>query len=347
LKRLELVAALLVLAGIALAIVLARPAPPDESLFGAEPGLPPTLAPLALPQGSLTLAGRVTTAAGAPAEDAFVVLLAPDDGTELAPLYPTYTDSEGCFALQDLPAGTLRVVLSHPSAPPRTFALELPVAGEVAWTLAEPLPPLPALPPLERVELSGRLRAAEGIAAADLAGFEVWLVPEPSTPLLAGACERRTTTAADGSFSFPELVAADYRASCLPPWARGGTWPILARERVGARAGEPDPVGLVLEVGAVEGTVVEASGRPLAGAVVSVASLDAPDPVGHPALWPPVAADPAGSFRLELLPPGRYLVHVRAGSARGDVEVLVERGRTTTVPLGPLEPRAGADAPRQ
>jgi hypothetical protein len=52
--------------------------------------------------------------------------------------------------------------------------------------------------------------------------------------------------------------------------------------------------------------------------------------------------DAAGRFRVELLPPGRYLVHQRAGSAARDVEIVVESGKRATVPTGEMDPRAGA-----
>ncbi|HEX6885679.1 MAG TPA: carboxypeptidase-like regulatory domain-containing protein [Planctomycetota bacterium] len=339
-RRLEVLLSVAVLASLALAIVLARPTPPDQALFGAGPELARTLGPLELPAGTLTLAGRVSTADGRPAPEAFVVLLPPDDEhSELPPLHHAYSDAEGRFALEGLPAGPLRVVLSHPSAPPRTFALELPVEGEVAWSLAEPLPELPVLPPREASELSGLVRTDEQEGAADLTGFEVWLVPAADTPLLAGASERRTSTDAQGAFAFAELTAAGYEARVLPPWARGGTWPILARGRVTVRAGEPHSLGLALEVGAVEGTLLDPGGRPLPGAVVSVAALAALDPVGQPALWPPAVTDAQGRFRVGLLPPGRYLVHVRAGAARGDSEVVVEAGLSRSVPFGALDPR--------
>jgi hypothetical protein len=349
-KRLELLLATCILAALAVAIVFARPRPPDTSLFGAGPALAPALSPLALPAPALTLNGRVLSAAGAPLEDAFVVLL-PADGADPAqpPLHNAYTDAAGGFEFTHLAAGTVRVVLSHPSAPPRTFAFELPAAGAVEWRLAEPLPPLESLPPLERTELTGLLRAGEGGLGtpADLAGFELWLVPAATTPLLSGASERRTTSDASGHFAFPELVTGSYEARALPPWARGGTWPVLGRAALDVRTGTPNALGIALEVGSLAGRAAEAGGRALPGAVVSVAALDALDPAGKPALWPPVVADQDGTFRVELLPPGRYAVHVRAGAAQADLEVAVASGQITAVPLAPLDPRSEPPRPRQ
>jgi hypothetical protein len=346
-KHLEIVGALLVLLAVALAIVFGRPAPPDESLFGAELALEPVLGPLTLPGGTLELRGTVASAAGTPVEDAFVVLLRPEDApAESEPLYHAYTDADGRFALTRLVPGPYRVVLTHPSAPPRVFPLELPQAGEVQWTLAEPLPPLPTLPTLRRTALRGNVRASGLFAPLSdgLAGFEVVLVPDETTPVLSGACERRASTDAGGTFVFEELVVASYRVELLPPWARGGTWPVVARARCALGAGEPPPLELVPAVGALEGALEEEVGRPLVGALVTVAALDARDPVGEPELWPPVVTDAVGHFAVELLPPGRYRVRVRAGAALRELEVTIESGKRANAPFGLLDPRAPAPA---
>src|SRR6185503_4214019 len=153
-RRLELLAALLVFVGIALAVWLERPEPPDASLFGAEMALEPVLPPLTLPNGTLELRGTVHGVDGSPAADAFLLLLrSEDDPSEAEPLYRAYTDREGRFACSHLTAGTYSVVLTHPSAPPKTFALEIPAQGEVDWQLSAPLPPLPVLPELRRTQV--------------------------------------------------------------------------------------------------------------------------------------------------------------------------------------------------
>lgn len=344
-KHVQLALALLVLAGIGLALWLARAELPDSSLFGADMALAPELAPLVLPAGAHALRGRVRAADGTNANEAFLVLLrAEDDASQAEPLYHAYTDAEGRFALAGLEAGLYRALLTHPTAPPKSFALELPLVGEVSWELAAPLPPLPVLPELARTSLTGRVRGPEalaaGLAADTLHGFEVVLRPAPETPLLAGACERRATTGAGGAFAFDELVVARYDARVLPPWARGGSWPVLARGSLTSAAGAHGTLELALEVGALEGELLEAEGRPLAGALVTVSALDARDPVGEPQLWPPAVTDPAGRYRVELLPPGRYRVHLRAGSAAHDVEVVVQDALVTSVPRASLDPRA-------
>lgn len=343
-RRAELVVALFFFLALALAIYLERPEPPDASLFGAEMALEPVLPPLHPPRGTLELRGTVQAADGAPAADAFVVLLRPDDDlSEAEPVYRAYTDEQGRFAFAGLVAGTYGVVLTHPSVPPRTLPMELPFEGEVSWQLAEPLPPLPVLPELRRTQLAGRLRLPQVAASAQvgLGGFEVALVPADDTPLLAGACERRASTDAEGRFTLAELTVASYRVEVFPDWARGGSWPVLGRGTCSPAADGPNTFEVTLDVGALEGLLLEPGDRPLVGALVRVAALDARDAVGEPQAWPVVVTDAEGRFRVELLPPGRYLVHQRAGSAVRDVEVEVAGGQRTSVPTSELDPRAG------
>lgn len=341
-KRLELVAALLVFLGIALAIYLERPEAPDASLFGAEMALEPVLDPLVAPSGALELHGSVRGTDGAPAADAFLVLLrADEDPSEAEPVYRAYTDGEGRFTFANLTAGVYSAVLTHPSAPPKTLLVEVPAAGEVDWELSAPLPPLPVLPELRRTQLTGRLQLPKVAAGAsiDLAGFEVALVPAADTATLAGAAERRASTNATGHFALAELVVASYRIEVLPAWSPGGSWPVLGRGTCSPRAGQENTVELTLDVGALEGELQEVDGRPLVGALVRVSALDARDAVGEPQSWPVVVTDAAGRYRVELLPPGRYLVHQRAGSAVRDVEIVVASGQRASVPLGKMDPR--------
>lgn len=340
----ELVFAVLVFLALAVGFRLGRSVPPDDSLFGEAMALEPELGPLVLEVGTLELRGEVRTEGGEPATEAFLTLFAVTDETsrtsQAAPLRHAYTDAAGRFALRDLAPGPYRALLTHPSAPPVEQMLELPVAGEVTWTLGSPLPPLPVLPAIHRTTIRGTLSYPRGMDDAPLGGdaplgmegFEIVFRPGPDTPLLSGAGERRTLTDAQGSFTIDELVVADYRVEVMPPWATGGSWPILGSGACAARVGESPPLLLTLEVGTLEGVLEEADARPLVGALVTLTSLDRRDAANQPQLWPPHVSDEAGRFRVGLLPPGRYRVHLRAAAWVRDIDVVVESGRRTAMP---------------
>lgn len=343
-KRLQVVAALIVFLGIALAVVQQRPEPFDVSAFGAEPGLAPTLAPLTTDEGTLELSGSVGDAAGQPAADALIVLFrSAEDESRAPPVFSTRADAGGRFTLERLAPGRYRVLVSHPSAQPASFSLELPHEGQVSWQLTTPLPPLPTLPELRRGELTGQLAwppgLAEGATATSLEGFEVLLVPAANARPLSGASERRAEADALGRFRVPALVLESYDVAVLPPWARGGSWPVLARAPLDVRNGVPEELVLALDCAAIEGTLLEQDGRPLVGALVRVFSLVERDVVGEPLIWPPAVTDSDGHFRVEHLPPGRYVVHLRAGATAQDVELDLASGQRAHFPLERLDSR--------
>jgi hypothetical protein len=335
--------AALVLAATAIAVWRGRPEPLDESAFGATLALENNLQPLALPGEGVGLEGRITTHDGQPAADTFVVLERPqpfENGA--APVRAEYSDASGLFRFEALAAGPYRVVLQHPSTPPRTFTIAVPIAGEVVWSLSEPLPPIEYMPALERGALGGQVTLPAGLApGGDLTGFELVLTPVAGTHPLAGAAVRRTLCDREGRFSVPDLTLADYEARVLPPWARGGSWPVLARVACAHREAGTE-LALELAVGILAGTLLEPPDRPLVGAVVRITSLSAKDVLGKPQLWPPIVSDGQGRIRSELLPAGRYLLHARAGEGQQDVEVELAAGAEVQVPFAPLAPRAPA-----
>ena len=332
--------ALLFLLGTGLAVLAGRPEPLDESLFGETLALPHNLNPLEFPRGELELQGRITAHDGAPAADALVVLeRARPFEPGPTPVRGAYTDAEGAFRFERLSAGAWRVVLQQVGVPPRSFTIELPAPGPVTWPLAPPLAPIEAMPELVRGALTGRVSAPAGFPlAVTLLGLEVVFVPSAETPLLSGAAVRRVPCDAEGNFALADLVLADYDVHVLPRWARGGSWPELVRQRCAHRA-DGTRLELVLAAGVVEGTLLEASERPLVGAVVRITSLSAKDALGRPQLWPPAQSDELGRFQSELLPPGRYLLHARAGAGSQDLELEVRAGEVRTAPFAPLAPR--------
>jgi len=338
-KRLVPWLALLVLLGTGLAVYAGRPGPLDERMFDEQQEQAYAPAALDFPRGEIELAGHVTTRDGAPAAEALVVLeRARPFEKGPAPVRATYTDDLGAFRFERLSAGPWRVVLQHATVPPRNFTVELPLAGAVTWTLAPPLAPIESMPDVVRAPLTGRLTLPAGLTQDERGGCEVVFRPSAETPALSGATLRRAECEASGHFTLPDLVLADYDVRVLPAWARGGSWPELARATWSHRASGGELV-LELAVGALEGTLLEAPGQPLVGAVVRITSLSAGDALGKPQLWPPAVSDEDGYFRSALLPPGRYLLHARAGAGAQDLELEVRAGELARVPFAPLAPR--------
>lgn len=340
-KRLLPWLAAIVLLATALAWRLARPEPFDESLFARAQAR--ELSSPMPPRGQeVELIGRVTTHDGQPAVDAWVVLERPQPfEVGPPPVRGEYTDEQGAFRFEDLAVGPYRVVLQHPSAPPRTFTCEVPAEGAVSWSLAEPLPPIETMPTITRAAWAGRIVLPPGVPAREgLAGYEVVLTPVAATHPLAGAAVRRVLCDGEGRFALEDLVLAEYDVHVLPPWASGGSWPELARVRHVHREG--GELALELAVGTLSGTLVEPPERPLVGAVVRITSLSAQDVLGKPQLWPPAVTDAEGRFRSGYLPAGRYLLRARAGEGAQDVEVTVRAGEHLEVPFTPIAPRADA-----
>nr|MBC8451183.1 hypothetical protein [Planctomycetota bacterium] len=175
---------------------------------------------------------------------------------------------------------------------------------------------LEALPELTSGDSTGRV--VRGMGPTE--GLEVWLTPPPGTDPLGGQVERRATVDASGSFSVPGLTAGVYRASILPGWARGGSWPILGEGALPFEPGSSLPTPrLSTSEGVLTGRVFDDHGQPLAGAMLLVRSATEPG-----RLWPPVQSDLGGFCRVADLPPGVYHLELVSGQARQELEVRVE-----------------------
>ncbi len=245
----------------------------------------------------------------------------------------TTTDRDGRFELGELPVGRHDLRVHALGWNLRTLVVELPrapEAGELAIELAQPAP-LPALPPIQRSLLSGALRDTRGEV---LAGYEIWLAPLASEPLLSGALERRGSTDEQGLFRFEHLAAARYRLVVLPPWARGGSWPVL-HERELAHGPGASELNLEIERARVSGRVADLSGAALEGALI-VLRPAARELEPHE----PERSDAHGAFSFSDLPPGRYALEVHAGAASRRIEFELAAGADHELALEPLDPRA-------
>ena len=307
----------------------------------------PTLEPFAVPIREHNLRGRVFASDGTPAVEAQVFLVSPDPAPGVAePLHWALTDAEGSFEIRNLAAGSVRVVLSESGVPQAEFPLEIPQAEEVLWTLAEPFPPLAALPPVRRAPLSGLLSPPIGQdrTAFPVAGYEIALVPMDDVHGLVGSVPRFARTDETGHFQLDDVVAGLYRVQVLPDWAAGGSWPVLDSFLLqhDAQLELRTSLRARLRCGRLGGRLVDLEARPVEGATVLVVAKNEPG-----RLWPPTSTDAEGRFVVIDLPSGSYVVSLCAGSAPPmevgaapqDPGIFVAAGSDVEIQLEPIDPR--------
>ncbi len=123
------------------------------------------------------------------------------------------------------------------------------------------------------------------------------------------------TTAADGAFS---ILVPPGEVTLLG--SAPGRTPSSTRIHWVAPGAELRGVEIVMDEGAeLTGRVVDAAGRPVAGAQVRARSDDAES--AEPALG--VTADQAGAFRLRALPPGQLVLQAEAAGHAPSASVVV------------------------
>ena len=257
------------------------------------------------------------------------------------PLPWARTGEDGSFRIDGVPSGAFTAVLLGPGRETRRVAVQSPRSESVRWEAGARAEPPEPLPEMVLRDLRGNLARPVGSAdgEASLAGYEVWLEPRDEADWLGGVVPRRTTVGADGSFAFDRLVTGGYLARVLPPWAAGGTWPVLTDETLQHVTGDPGGaarVDLRLRSGSVDGRLTDDTGDPLAGALVRIWPKDRPD-----RSWPAESTDADGAFRIPDLPAGTYVVRIRAGAAEHEGEVDVRVGVRTTHRPPSLAPRDG------
>lgn len=335
------------LAGLLLSFAIQRWTRPVEPPFVVEQPPPTALRPFAPPERRHACAGRVLAGpSGEAVADALVWLRSGDEGSF------AWTDAEGRFLFEALGAGPwpTKVVATGFEPLDQTLAED---QGLHTLTLIKSYGPPPTLPALARAPLEGRLdlRAAAGLDASE---FEVVLLP--ANPLEIGAAlPRRTRCDARGAFRIDDLFEAQYTLRVLPAWARGGSWPDLllgvdgASEHSLLHARQPgaSPHLLAIALGCIEGTLHETialgpGGEPIQPrdeAVEGAFVLLEERASAH--LWPAQSTDPLGHFAFRTLPPGKYTLTLRAGSARQEQAIELGLDQTRTLDLH-LPAAAGA-----
>ncbi len=315
-----------------------REDPTDKVVLAAPPN--PAFEELVPPTGEEYVFGRVLDVVGAPVEDAEVLLSSSRaETTEAAPLFWAMTDDEGEFSLDDVRPGTYTATVVRPDRRPEQFQVDVPTEGALVLRLALEAPgPVDPLPDFDRVDVTGRVLVPSTHPRAgtlSTQGYEVWVVPEEEDPLeLTGVMKRRVTVDETGGFALPGLVAGRYELRLLPPWARGGSWPVLATADLVATPDAGDAPRLVLRSAEISGALRDLASRPIQGALVELWPRDVPH-----RRWPLATTDARGEFRLTDLPPGTYVVELRAGGARLERTVQVGAEARERLQLEPVDPR--------
>ncbi len=315
------------LATFGVGLVMKRVARPEERPLDVTPPPEAQLPGIVLPPRARELAGKVVDPDGNGIEGALVSLIAADEP------HWTYTDAEGAFVIRGVERGPWTVTVSATAHLP--FATTVADdAGTIVFALPDGKRTYPVLARRELGALSGFVRAASGVP---LAGIEVLFTPTAPLEEIDAPYPRRVQCDSGGRFEIPDLQVGEYTVSVLPEWAENGTWPDLSRAE-----GAPPRVwkhtrdakgtlDLDSVAGAVHGLVVDDERNPLAGALVLVSSEASSENV-----WPPVTADAQGAFVVGDLPPGRYVVSVRAGSGSHQMTAVVLPRETTELALPPL-----------
>jgi hypothetical protein len=291
---------------------------PDPPLNIQRPP-PTTFRKLEPPVHGHALAGKVSAPTGEGLERALVWLRSGDE-----PSF-TWTDAKGEFRFDDLGPGPWPAKVVALGHEPLDLVLpESPTPAAIA--LQKAYGPPPKLAPLERAPLTGRIALPQGF---DAKGYQLVLQPDAPTSI-DSALPRRVECDAQGAFALDDLIVARYELRVLPAWARGGSWPDLldpAEHEFTHRAGANELV-LHLAFGTLAGTLLDAGGVPVEGALVELALA-----ADSGRLWIPEATDAAGKFVLGPLPRGRYALTIHAGAVTLPQEIELGAGERKQLEL--------------
>jgi hypothetical protein len=251
------------------------------------------------------LSGKLIDAGGGPVPRGQVAVLPVDDDR----LYRATADDEGTFQIM-LPFGWYRVVGRAAGYAPVTVWVSLHQDASVELRL------------LAAARVEGRVVMQED--DRPVAGADVLL----SSTDGAGGGESRTTTDDAGRFIVSDLAPGRYEARARKG-ALTGQFP--GRVAVGLTEAVSGVEIRVARGRAISGRVVDAQGTPVPHATVQARPLA---DFGAVASHLRSLSGPNGTFALEGLMPGSYLVDARAaGTARAFREVAVGRTDVTGVDL--------------
>ena len=228
-----------------------------------------------------SISGRVTeSATGMPVVDGCVAAFG---GTENG---SSRTDAEGKFTITGLTAGKVSVQFQTRDIPPSPYILPEPVVVD----LAEGRPATDvAIKVFRGAILSGQM--TDVASGAPLPGVLVTLAGKPTLADPKGILQV-VKSDPDGHYEAPGLPPGD-----LELVAQAKDYAEKSMKVVVGNYGQTQRLDVRMEwMPAVNGTVVDSTGAPVAGAsIVAIYATDNTEP------WPdPAISDAAGSFRLSL-----------------------------------------------
>jgi protocatechuate 3,4-dioxygenase beta subunit len=216
------------------------------------------------------------------------------------------SDAGGRFQLDALPAGTFRIVASHPPEAPGASEL-LTLDGTTARTDV-------VVKLLEGVTVKGVVVTSEG---APVVGAEVRLV-NVSVGGSAGAGARQTQSDANGQFILHGVARG--RVALSARHERGAS-DVVEIDTSGAAAAEAKLI--IGRTATISGRVVDSAGEPIEAALVALNPDRARATKMSSSEWLLAGAreevsDGAGNFEIGGLVPGRYELRAsRAGASAG------------------------------
>jgi hypothetical protein len=298
------------LAALALGFLVSRWTAEPPEIPEIAPAPESMLQPLAALDRARSLQGKVVAPDASPVGDALVWVRAADEP------HWTYSDAAGEFHLEHLGPDPWKVSVVARGFDPILVTL-VDMGSAQTIHLVRAVEPPPTLAPIARSQLRGLVIPALP-GTVDVQGYEVVLTPRLPPENLGAPVPRRVTTDRAGAFTLPDLAHGAYSVRVLPYWARGGSWPDLARSLAASEgiafvhnaSTAANELRIQLENGSITGVIQNSEKMPLEAALVIVAQADDPARV-----WPPISTAVDGSFTARDLPAGSYSVGVRAGSA--------------------------------
>lgn len=295
------------------ALVVAYIARPDELPIDADALtlIAPQLdidGPRELPARDGVFEALVVDEKGEPLADALVSLVVGDE------LRGGTSGPDGTIRFGGVPSGAREVLV--------VAAGRDPLRAKLDDTQAQQRLQLGATAPVNR--FAGRERGALGVRVgspdgASCEGCEVQLLPERDPHELDAPLPAAALVDAQGAAAFAGLRPGSYLAHVRPPWAVGADWPDLAAPVRVEVDGGARSLDIVLAARKVELQVLDAGGRPVAGAVVQPRALDADRRIA-----PAGSSGADGKWSSDALPAGRWLFEVRAGALQGAAETTLD-----------------------